>query len=299
MPAAGLLALLDDLTMLLDDVAALSKVAAKKTAGIAGDDLAVNAEGLVGLAPERELPIVGKVALGSLANKVVLVPLALALPMAAITPLLMFGGAFLCYEGFHKLTHRANAEDHAHHAALTDAMRTSADALAKLERDKVRGAIVTDVILSAEIVAVALGSVADAPFPQRAVTLSVVALGMTVGIYGFVAMIVKLDDVGLMLQRRGWARLGGALVAGMPVLMRVLSVVGTAAMFLVGGGILAHGTPGLEAALEHALHAAVPQGWLTTVAHELAVLAIGVGAGAVVAAVVGGVGWAWGKVRAG
>lgn len=297
MATAGLLALLDDLTMLLDDVGAMSKVAAQKTAGIAGDDLAVNAEGLVGLAPDRELPIVGKVALGSLANKVVLVPLALALPAAAITPLLMFGGAFLCYEGFHKLTHRAGAEDHAHHAALTDAMRTSADALADLERGKIRGAILTDIILSAEIVAVALGSIAEAPFAQKALTLSLVAVGMTVGIYGLVALIVKLDDIGLWLQRGRWPRLGGALVAGTPLLMRALSWIGTVAMFLVGGGILVHGVPGAEAALEHALHDVIPAGWLATVAHEGVVLAVGLGAGAVVAGLVGAAGWVWAKAR--
>jgi len=258
MAATGLLALLDDITTVLDDVAAMSKVAAQKTAGIAGDDLAVNAQGLVGLAPSRELPIVGKVALGSTVNKFVLVPLALALPSAAITPLLMFGGAFLCYEGVHKVAHRNDEHHDKHNDDLLEALKTSPEALATFESQKVRQAIVTDVILSAEIVAVALGAVADAPFRTKAITLSVVALGMTVAIYGLVAFIVKLDDIGLYLQRTGApggprARFGKLIVDYTPVLMRIISIGGTAAMFLVGGGIFLHGVHPVEEWLHHAI----------------------------------------------
>ena len=248
MAGTGLLALLDDVILIMDDVAALSKVAAEKTIGIAGDDLAVNAEGLVGLHPSRELPILGKVALGSLANKVVLVPLALALPEAVVQPMLMLGGAFLCYEGVHKVAHAVLPHDAHAEAAHEDALRhaltePTGEALAAVEAQKVKQAMITDVVLSAEIVAVALGAVGDAPFLTKAVTLSAVAFGMTVGIYGAVAVLVKLDDVGLWLKPRGGALavLGGALVGVTPYLMRALSVIGTLAMFLVGGGIVAHG----------------------------------------------------------
>ena len=248
MAGTGLLALLDDVILIMDDVAALSKVAAEKTIGIAGDDLAVNAEGLVGLHPSRELPILGKVALGSLANKVVLVPLALALPEAVVQPMLMLGGAFLCYEGVHKVAHAVLPHDAHAEAAHEDALRRAlteptGDALAAVEAQKVKQAMITDVVLSAEIVAVALGAVGDAPFLTKAVTLSAVAFGMTVGIYGAVAVLVKLDDVGLWLKARGGALavLGGALVGVTPSLMRALSDIGTLAMFLVGGGIVAHG----------------------------------------------------------
>ncbi len=302
MPATGLLALLDDITAILDDVAVLSKVAAKKTAGIAGDDLAVNAEGLVGLDPKRELPIVGKVALGSTINKVILVPVALMLPHAAITPLLMIGGTYLCYEGFHKLTHRKDDADKDHHDKLIAAIKKGGDALAQLEQKKVRQAIVTDFVLSAEIVAVALGAVAMEPLATRALVLSVVALGMTVAIYGLVAGLVKLDDIGLYLQQTGAdgsvrQRAGRLIVAGVPHLMKFISVVGTAAMFLVGGGIMAHGVPGFEDALHHAIagisQAALVQGLLGNLANLL----LGVVVGAVAAAVVGGVKFAVARVR--
>lgn len=290
MPAGGLLALLDDLTTLLDDVSALSKVAAQKTAGIAGDDLAVNAEGLVGLAPERELPIVAQVAAGSFVNKLVLVPLALALPHAAITPLLMIGGTFLCYEGYHKVAHAHGPEEEAHHDAMVAAVHAGPDALKQLEWARVKGAILTDVVLSAEIVAVALGTVADEPFARRATTLALVAIGMTIGIYGLVAAIVKLDDLGLWLQRRpATAAVGRAIVRAMPAFMRTLSVVGTIAMFLVGGGIVLHGIPGAEAAIEHALHGLHLGAWPTWALHEAGVLVGGLALGAVAAGAVAGV----------
>lgn len=257
MASGGLLAVLDDITAILDDVAAMSKVAAKKTAGIVGDDLAVNANVVVGLDPSRELPIVGKIALGSLANKAVLIPIALALPTQAITPLLMVGGAFLCYEALHKITHKPTptGQETAENPVTEPAAPTD---LRKLENQKVMGAIGTDAILSAEVIAVALGSVAAAPLPVRAMTLTVVGLAMTVGVYGLVAAIVKVDDVGLHLQAsegeegraRFKRRLGRWLVAVMPHFMKFLSFLGTAAMFTVGGGIILHAFPSLEHALE-------------------------------------------------
>ena len=256
--ATGLLALLDDVTAIMDDVATMSKVAAEKTAGIAGDDLAVNAEGLVGLQPSRELPILAKVAAGSLANKFVLVPLALALPGAAIQPMLMLGGAFLCYEGVHKVLHKLLPHDEHAEAAHADELKAAVRSpdptdLAKVEADKVKQAIITDVVLSAEIVAVALGAIGDVPFAVKATTLSLVALGMTIGIYGFVSLLVKMDDIGMWLERKGGpnAAIGRAMVRGMPWVMRALSVLGTLAMFLVGGGIIDHGL-GLH--LEHVVH---------------------------------------------
>jgi uncharacterized protein len=289
MAVTGLLALLDDVTTILDDVAALSKVAAQKTAGIAGDDLAVNAQGLVGLEPSRELPIVGKVALGSLANKAVLVPLALALPHAWITPLLMIGGTFLCYEGFHKVTHRKHdPESEAHHARLVEAVKTGPEALADVERQKVRQAIITDVILSAEIVAVALGAVAEEPFASKALVLSLVSVGMTVAIYGLVATIVKLDDVGLSLQRRrgAAATVGRLLVDYTPTLMKVISVVGTAAMFLVGGGIFLHGVPAIAEPLHHFVEGLSHSGFVQGVANAVTGVLAGLVLGAVAALVV-------------
>ena len=252
--ATGLLALLDDVIAIMDDVAAMSddvatmsQMAAEKTAGLAGDDLAVNAEGLVGLHPSRELPILGKVALGSVANKFVLVPLALALPTAAISPLLMLGGTFLCYEGVHKVMHSMGShDDHGNHGAEDGHGAHGADAAASvedMEAKKVRSALITDVVLSAEIVAVALAAIGDVEFAVKATTLSVVALGMTLGIYGSVAILVKIDDVGFWLERKGGASagLGRAMVKATPYIMRALSIVGTVAMFLVGGGIIDHG----------------------------------------------------------
>jgi len=260
MPAANLLALLDDVATILDDVALLSKVAAKKTAGVLGDDLALNAQQVTGVSADRELPVVWAVAKGSLLNKAILVPAALAISAFApwaVVPLLMIGGAFLCYEGFEKLAHRflhGKAEDDAHHAELTQALQNPSIDLVALERDKIKGAVRTDFILSAEIIAITLGTVAAATFTTQVLVLSGVALLMTVGVYGLVAGIVKLDDLGLWLSRRGSAAaqaFGQAILKAAPWLMKGLSVAGTAAMFLVGGGILVHGVPPLHHAIEH------------------------------------------------
>lgn len=229
MPGGSLLALLDDITNVLDDVATLTKVASGKTAGVVGDDLAVNAQQVAGVHAERELPVVWAVAKGSLVNKAILVPAALAISAFApwaVTPLLMLGGLYLCFEGFEKVAHRSER---------------SADVVVLTEHDKIRGAIRTDFILSAEIVVIALGTVADAPLATRVMVLVSIALAMTVGVYGLVAAIVKLDDLGLYLLRRGWA-LGGVILRFAPYLMKALAVGGTAAMFLVGGGILVHGS---------------------------------------------------------
>jgi predicted DNA repair protein MutK len=286
MPATGLLALLDDITAIMDDVATMSKVAAQKTAGIAGDDLAVNAQGLVGLDPSRELPILGRVALGSVANKVVLVPLALVLPHAAITPLLMLGGTFLCYEGLHKVLHKHDHADDEHHAKLVEAVKAGPEALQQVESQKIKQAIFTDVILSAEIVAVALGAVADEPMATKASVLAVVSLGMTVAIYGLVAVIVKLDDVGLHFtqtspQGSGKHRFGQMLLDYTPLLMRAISVLGTAAMFLVGGGIVLHGLHGVEEAIHHALDAVHHIPWLHGVLSTASTFAAGLVIGAI------------------
>ena len=256
MAGASLLALLDDITTVLDDVATLTKVATKKTAGVLGDDLALNAQQVAGVRAARELPVVWAVARGSLVNKAILVPAALLISSVApwaVTPLLLIGGLFLCFEGFEKIAHRflhGAEEDEAHHAGLTDALVRPETDLVALERDKIKGAIRTDFILSAEIVVISLGTVAAQPFTTRLVVLSGIALLMTAGVYGLVAAIVKMDDAGLWLSRRdgggtvGLQRaLGRGLLRSAPWLMRSLSVLGTAAMFLVGGSILGHGLP--------------------------------------------------------
>ena len=247
---SSLLALLDDIATILDDVAVLTKIAAKKTAGVLGDDLALNAQQVSGVAADRELPVVWGVAKGSALNKLILVPAALGISAVApwaITPLLMVGGAFLCYEGFEKLAHKFLVDKHeeeAHKAALLAAVADPAVDLVALEKGKIKGAVRTDFILSAEIVAITLGTVAAATFATRVAVLSTVAVLMTVGVYGLVAGIVKLDDLGLYLTRRAGAAargLGAAILRAAPWLMKSLSVAGTAAMFLVGGGILSHG----------------------------------------------------------
>ncbi len=262
MAASSLLALLDDIASVLDDVALLSKLAAKKTAGVLGDDLALNAQQVAGVKADRELPVVLAVAKGSFVNKALLVPAALAIAAFApwlVTPLLMVGGAFLCFEGFEKLAHRwlhAPDEDASHKAALAAALQDPALDLVALERDRIKGAIRTDFILSGEIIAITLGTVAGQSFTTQALVLTGVAVAMTVGVYGLVAGIVKLDDLGLWLSRRGNAvaqALGSGIVAAAPWLMKALSVAGTAAMFLVGGGILVHGVP----VVAHAIEAAV------------------------------------------
>jgi len=262
MAASSLLALIDDIATVLDDVAILSKVAAKKTAGVLGDDLALNAQQVTGVRADRELPVVWAVAKGSLVNKAILVPAALAISALApwaVLPLLMIGGAFLCFEGFekvaHKLLHPAG-DDEAHRAALTEALLSPEADLVALEKEKIKGAVRTDFILSAEIVVIALGTVSHVAFGTRVAVLVGIALVMTVGVYGLVAGIVKLDDLGLYLTRKGdgagpAAAAGRGILAAAPWLMRFLSVAGTAAMFLVGGGILAHGIPALHHWTQH------------------------------------------------
>ncbi|GAA5158440.1 DUF808 domain-containing protein [Viridibacterium curvum] len=261
--ASSLLALLDDIITVLDDVAILSKVAAKKTAGVLGDDLALNAQQVTGVQAERELPVVWAVAKGSFRNKLILVPAALLISFVApwvITPLLMIGGAYLCFEGFEKLAHRflhSHEEDKSEHDKLTAALVDPAVDLVAFEKDKIGGAVRTDFVLSAEIIVIALGTVQSAPIATQILVLSAVAILMTVGVYGFVAGIVKLDDLGLHWLRSTSAALrtlGGGLLAFAPLLMRTLSVVGTAAMFMVGGGILSHGLPFLHHAAETMAH---------------------------------------------
>jgi predicted DNA repair protein MutK len=257
--ASSLLALLDDIATILDDVAVLTKVAAKKTAGVLGDDLALNAQQVAGVRADRELPVVWAVCKGSLVNKLILVPAALAISAVApwlVTPLLMLGGAFLCFEGFeklaHKFLHRAE-DDQAHKAELMQALANPEVDLLALEKDKIKGAIRTDFILSAEIIAITLGTVQASPFATQFTVLAGVALLMTVGVYGLVAGIVKIDDAGLYLSRQsgsGAQALGRGLLRAAPILMKVLSIAGTAAMFLVGGGILVHGLPFLHHLLE-------------------------------------------------
>jgi len=259
--AASLLALLDDIASILDDVSALTKVAAHKTAGVLGDDLALNAQQVTGVRPERELPVVWAVAKGSLLNKAILVPAALAISAIApwgVTPLLMLGGAFLCYEAAEKLAHRllhSRQEDAAHHQELQQAVADEKVDLRAHERDKIRGAIRTDFILSAEIIVISLGTVGGEDFPTRVGVLVAIAIAMTAGVYGLVAGIVKLDDIGWWLSRRGAAAsraTGNAILRAAPWMMKGLSVAGTAAMFLVGGSILEHGVAPLHHLLEQA-----------------------------------------------
>jgi len=295
----SLLALIDDIASLLDDVAVLTKVATKKTAGVLGDDLALNAQQVTGVAADRELPVVWAVAVGSLRNKAILVPAALAISAFlpwAITPLLMVGGAFLCFEGFEKLAHRflhSAEEDAAHHVELATAVADPAVDLVAFERERIKGAVRTDFILSAEIIAITLGTVAGKGFATQVGVLVGIATLMTVGVYGFVAGIVKLDDAGLWLSRQANAlkqALGRAILRVAPLLMKTLSVLGTAAMFLVGGGILTHGIPGLHGYIESSAHASGALPAIGNLAEALAPMAldgvIGVVAGALVVALV-------------
>ena len=314
MAGASLLTLLDDIATILDDVALmtkvaakksaviaddvalLSKVAAQKTAGVLGDDLALNAQQVSGVRAEREIPVVLAVAKGSFINKLILVPAALlisAFAPWAVTPLLMVGGAFLCFEGVEKLAHRflhSPSEDNAQHDSLVQANADPAVDLLAFENDKIKGAVRTDFILSAEIIAITLGTVAAAPFVQQVAVLSGIALVMTLGVYGLVAGIVKLDDLGLWLTQQASSALqslGRGIVSAAPWLMKTLSVVGTAAMFLVGGGILVHGVPAVHHAVEAmaALALQWPVGglWQVLVANALNAV-IGIVAGAVVLA---------------
>lgn len=285
MAGSSLLLLIDDITLLLDDVAAMSKVAAKKTAGVLGDDLALNAQQVAGIRAERELPVVWGVAKGSFKNKLILVPAALGLSAFApwsITPILMVGGAYLCYEGFEKIAHPflASREEEEHQHQLIEAFHNPEIDLEAFEKEKIQGAVRTDFILSAEIIAIALGTVADKDIMTQTIVVSGIAIAITIGVYGIVAAIVKMDDVGLhLLQnapegKRGilHRNVGQGLLSFAPKLMKILTVVGTAAMFLVGGSILLHGLPDAHHIIETAVQTAenVPAignvlGWMTPV----------------------------------
>lgn len=299
MAGSSLLTLLDDITMLLDDVAAMTKVAAKKTSGILGDDLALNAQQVTGVKADRELPVVWAVAKGSLVNKVILVPIALALSEFApwsVTPLLMIGGGFLCYEGVEKVAHKLfhKKEEKAQHAELVQALADPQVDVLALEKEKIKGAIRTDFILSAEIVAITLAA-AEAEkvtFAVKAGAMAGVALIMTVGVYAFVAGIVKLDDAGLSLTgtqgdgagARFRRATGRGILRGAPWLMKALSIGGTAAMFLVGGGILVHGIAPIHHMVEGL--ATSPGGVLGSVLEMLANGVFGIIAGAIILAAV-------------
>ncbi|OYZ18640.1 MAG: hypothetical protein B7Y39_13390 [Bdellovibrio sp. 28-41-41] len=260
--ASSFLMLLDDIATVLDDVSVLTKVAAKKTSGVLGDDLALNAQQVIGVSADRELPIVWAVCKGSLLNKVILVPAALAISVfmpSLVTPLLMIGGAYLCFEGFEKVWHvlfhskedqKKHIENHKEHLAL------SPEKLVEIEKEKITGAVRTDFILSAEIIAITLGTVQESSLGVKAAVLSGIALIMTIGVYGLVAFIVKIDDIGLHLVSQSKApgfkkTLGTAMLKFAPILMKFLSVAGTAAMFLVGGGIFTHGLPWIHYLSEH------------------------------------------------
>jgi len=292
MAGTSLLALIDDIATLLDDVSVMTKVAAKKTAGVLGDDLALNAQQVTGVKADRELSVVWAVAKGSLVNKAILVPAALLISAFApvlITPLLMLGGLFLCFEGVEKLMHSLGAhkaEDKQHHDQLVKAVADEKVDLVAFEKAKIKGAVRTDFILSAEIIVISLGTVASATMGQRVGVLVGISLLMTVGVYGLVAGIVKLDDLGLHLNRQAQAwkqAIGRGILVFAPWLMKALSVLGTAAMFLVGGGILLHGLP----LLAHGVEAmAETMGWLGAFVPSLTGALVGVVAGAAVVGLV-------------
>jgi predicted DNA repair protein MutK len=260
MATSSLLALIDDIASILDDVSILTKVAAKKTTGVLGDDLALNAQQVSGVKPERELPVVWAVCKGSFVNKAILVPAAMAISYFApwlVTPLLMIGGAYLCFEGCEKLAHKylhSKQEVDAHHDELVQAMSDTRKDVLQIEREKIKGAIRTDFVLSAEIIAITLGTVQSQPLMTQFTVLAGIAVLMTVGVYGLVGGIVKIDDLGLYLTQkpgdsfraRYKRSLGRGILVAAPYMMRALSVVGTAAMFLVGGGILTHGFPAIH-----------------------------------------------------
>jgi hypothetical protein len=251
--ASSLLILLDDITSMMDDVAVLTKVAAGKTSGVMGDDLALNAEQASGVRVERELPVVWAVAKGSFWNKVILVPVALVISAFApwaVMPLMMIGGLFLCYEGVEKVVHKMlHKEAAAEHSPVITQPELTEDELVAVERGKIKGAIRTDFVLSAEIIVISLGTMAAAPIGQQVLALSAVSIAATVFVYGLVAGIVKLDDLGLALHRRGRA-IGAVILKAAPMLMKTLSVLGTAAMFTVGGGILVHGVHAVDVVIE-------------------------------------------------
>ena len=256
MAGASLLTLLDDIAAVLDDVALMSKMAAKKTAGVLGDDLALNAQQVSGVASEREIPVVWAVAQGSFKNKLILVPSALLISAFIpwlIMPLLLIGGLFLCFEGAEKILEKLFPHSHQHEE--NEEQVNSGESAEEYEKRKVAGAIRTDFILSAEIIVIALGTVTGSSIVTQIIVVSLIAVLMTIGVYGLVAGIVKLDDLGFYLERTSngeglKAKLGGALVAFAPKLMKMLAIVGTAAMFLVGGGIVVHSVPAIHHLIE-------------------------------------------------
>ncbi|WP_045496378.1 DUF808 domain-containing protein [Vibrio hyugaensis] len=256
MAGASLLTLLDDIAAVLDDVALMSKVAAKKTAGVLGDDLALNAQQVSGVAAEREIPVVWAVAKGSFKNKLILVPAALLISAFIpwlIMPLLLIGGLFLCFEGAEKILEKLFPHAHQHEEKAEES--DTGESVEEYEKRKVAGAIRTDFILSAEIIVIALGTVTGSSIVTQILVVSLIAVLMTIGVYGLVAGIVKLDDLGFYLDRTSngeglKTKLGGALIAFAPKLMKILAVVGTAAMFLVGGGIVVHNVPAIHHLIE-------------------------------------------------
>lgn len=293
MAAANLLSLLDDIATILDDVSAMTKVAAKKTAGLVGDDLAVNAEQVTGFVSDRELPVIWGVAKGALVNKVILIPLALLMSAYVpwmVTVLLMLGGAYLAYEGVHKIHHKFfhSDEDKKQKDELRQAFRDGDIDMAEYEEQKINGAIRTDVILSAEIIVLTLKTVTEQALAVQLGVLTAIGFGMVVVVYGSVAGIVKIDDLGLKLrQEEGFVqKIGDALVQGSPKFMKGLGFVGTVAMLLVGGGIYAHNIK----AIEHAIHDfAVMTGFLEPVVPTAANGVVGLVVGAVALAGVKGV----------
>ena len=288
MAGSSLLALIDDIATLLDDVATMTKVAAKKTSGVLGDDLALNAQQVAGVKADRELPVVWAVAKGSLLNKAILVPAALlisAFANWAIMPLLMLGGLFLCFEGVEKLIHpflHSHDDDEQHHQQLVEAVSNPQIDMLAFEKEKVKGAIRTDFILSAEIIVITLGTVATVSFTSQVAVLTAIALLMTVGVYGLVAGIVRLDDMGLHLTQQASnakQQLGRFLLALAPKLMKFLSVAGTVAMFMVGGSILVHGLPVVHHAIEHGTQAIQHIPVLPMLATMIAEVIVGIVAG--------------------
>lgn len=296
MAGSSFFALIDDIATLLDDVALMTKLAAKKTAGVLGDDLALNAQQVSGVTANRELPVVWAVAKGSLLNKAILVPAALLISAFApwgVRVLLMIGGAYLCFEGVEKLAHRWLQDKHdgdSDHAARLRAMSDESIDVVAMEKDKVKGAIRTDFVLSAEIIVISLGVIAAQPIMNQIAVLILIAVAMTVGVYGFVAAIVKLDDAGLYLAKKDTQgtlgnllrALGRGMVAFAPWLMKALSIVGTIAMFLVGGGILVHAiTP-----LHHIIESIAPAGALGSIVAQTSNAMVGIVTGAIVLAAV-------------
>ncbi|MEH6687424.1 MAG: DUF808 domain-containing protein [Halopseudomonas sabulinigri] len=301
--ATSLLVLIDDIASILDDVSLMTKVAAKKTAGVLGDDLALNAQQVTGVKADRELPVVWAVAKGSFRNKLILVPAALLISAVApwlITPVLMLGGAFLCYEGAEKLAHVFLHDSKAEHAQTVKNLSGDPKDVVAREKEKIKGAVRTDLILSAEIIAITLGTVAEADFLQQVIVVSGIAFVMTAGVYGLVAGIVKLDDAGLALTERSSAaaqKIGAGILWFAPWLMRALSVVGTAAMFMVGGGILTHGVGVLHHWIENSAELAGGLPFVGTVLGGLLPTLINAGLGIVAGFVILGVITLIGRLR--